>query len=1482
MMEPGEEYSSSSDNDSGDDDQDSKKKYDTRKDAVTIDLHLNSPITHDDIKFIYTYLKDGFHCKRHNKIKTRLDFYTEEGINHKPYYDEPGCPWSLLEEFFQNFPDSEIKKGSHKNASLNYLIENAVINTSIHHSTYYDNGIDPYRRLETIKKIMQDQDLHKLYEQKIKVERIKEQISLDNHTLGTFSTIGKNFQIEKEISFIFDERTNTWLMFPTPMIMCVLDNLQAEFYILLHILIKESLIHCTSLKRHYMVLKRKMNKLREKLGKDFFDIVKDWDAFCIGNIVKRPDDLEFTTLYDSLLEEWKELIKDDDLLNDIVDLMTCQDIDTSIDGREHLSLYFSNLAKFFGHPILEPQDGIEVIRENTKKIVDVDHNLAQSTLWMFRKTFFINFFKKRGHYPKHYFIEKGEAILLKEIIQDERIPTKEEEQKIPLSDWEYICSDTNFSLNDEIDEKEILKDTACAPERWNWFVPYDPCAFKHLYNQRKPKSSAPHEPRVLARYLKGDPNELAIKIHELQNFIFNHSRDDIVQLCRKEQELNKNGRCYCKQPYIQRMLQVAMEKALSDNILPFIKEQTMTNSELEVTKRMNKVASTIGAGGRYNVNLDLSKWNQLQRDELNKYIFEELDSLHGLHNVYSDSHRWFNRCMVLLNSRLSPPKIGIKGEPEEGPFCHYNQFGGFEGMRQKAWTITTIMIIKIALDQNKLKGDIMGQGDNQVIHLYLDMEQNFNPKKTIKLFLNTLDHLFNLSGLKLKLSETWYSGHLFEYSKVRYLNSIRVDDSLKRLRRLISDINEGFPSINSHLTTVSTCTENLSRNANSPLIPFFIYSLEASNVFQRKNLLDPVSDKIRVLVLLNMPIILGGLPVSNIFQHAQRGWSDNLTIWIKILKTWYFYRPKVFQVLCHIMPMEINPEVDPVSIVEDMYSLNIKKLPNFEREARDLVEKKLPKYVTNPNVLRYLRSTRTDLTQLCKSLISMRPYIANLAHEILRNSNQGICLQLLSSFTNVSTINRMIFEEGFESGRTMYHIGMRKERQAINLIKMRFSRTDSRTWKEGHLLYGAVTETCSSKAAFNLREQTWGFPIEGITSPIPAEQVTILNFDDLSQGSQDNCIIAKTSEALQTYGELALSEKGPYPAYFGSPTSDKMLRPKLTLINPTPETKAIKKLYFILSFLTRTSPHSSILKLIEEMIREKIKLLPEIFQQVPLEDWCGKNYGGSYEHRFHASSQKRSALYSLNNNITTHININTNQLGKALRGDEDYNIFFQEIFLYIQNWITELAVSGRRVYDTYGIVLSCPECTYKIETPEINLLSSSGFRQISTDETTISGLLSQYSPKESQMAQLAVSIHLGRQLIRDSSGDITTHSFLESIGIKKEEASEGCICSNFMTEFRGADFDYLLVGMIQGNFSLVKILDRDINHFPNDTLEQLTYLLINSDRLQEFTQGFNVKFSKHSHGTQQQSLKYLIRGAIKDKFKQKKRNLPLPCRIYLF
>lgn len=64
----------------------------------------------------------------------------------------------------------------------------------------------------------------------------------------------------------------------------------------------------------------------------------------------------------------------------------------SRDWKMVTSLLFANLAK--NKELLDPKDGIAVLRENSKKQTDVDPYIGQLVLYQFRETFCFEYFTK--------------------------------------------------------------------------------------------------------------------------------------------------------------------------------------------------------------------------------------------------------------------------------------------------------------------------------------------------------------------------------------------------------------------------------------------------------------------------------------------------------------------------------------------------------------------------------------------------------------------------------------------------------------------------------------------------------------------------------------------------------------------------------------------------------------------------------------------------------------------------------------------------------------------------------------------------------------------------------------------------------------------------------------------------------------------------------------------------------------------------------
>ena len=96
-------------------------------------------------------------------------------------------------------------------------------------------------------------------------------------------------------------------------------------------------------------------------------------------------------------------------------------------------------------------------------------------------------------------------------------------------------------------------------------------------------------------------------------------------------------------------------------------------------------------------------------------LFHEIDSLFGLKNAYKYTHVFPHECLIIFQDRYRPPD-GYD-EPFETLLATFMGKRWMEGMRQKGWTILTIMIIEIANEEMGTMSMLIGQGDNQVLRI---------------------------------------------------------------------------------------------------------------------------------------------------------------------------------------------------------------------------------------------------------------------------------------------------------------------------------------------------------------------------------------------------------------------------------------------------------------------------------------------------------------------------------------------------------------------------------------------------------------------------------------------------------------------------------------------------------------------------------------------------------------------------------------------
>jgi hypothetical protein len=241
------------------------------------------------------------------------------------------------------------------------------MNTEIHHQAYFGRQMPLQERMEKIRDVFHLSLVQQSYKDKVKVEKIKSILTDSEHVLGEFHPLSENIFIEKEVTIVKDERTQESYIFPTTMIICALDNIQSRFHLVVNVAIKERLKNIPGLLDHYNDLVLRATYLRSKYhaNNTFFDLMKDWDARIIGMTVEdQVDDLGFDSLTEEIESGWREKFHQSDLRlwNSLIQ---CRRYETNKELQVHLAFYFTNLSKSFGHPILNPVDGIKQLRENS-------------------------------------------------------------------------------------------------------------------------------------------------------------------------------------------------------------------------------------------------------------------------------------------------------------------------------------------------------------------------------------------------------------------------------------------------------------------------------------------------------------------------------------------------------------------------------------------------------------------------------------------------------------------------------------------------------------------------------------------------------------------------------------------------------------------------------------------------------------------------------------------------------------------------------------------------------------------------------------------------------------------------------------------------------------------------------------------------------------------------------------------------------------
>lgn len=353
--------------------------------------------------------------------------------------------------------------------------------------------------------------------------------------------------------------------------------------------------------------------------------------------------------------------------------------------------------------------GVIALQEIAKQYRHGHTQTIQAVTGKFAETFVKRYWKKHGSWPNVSLSALNSFHPISVAYRKGTAPpTLPREQ---LSNWGLVKFEKTFPIDPKLDILQMLSDKSMSLNKADLIN-----AIQKTYNIGFSEARS-----VVVQWLQSnlsDP-EVFLRDIDLKGF---PQQERVVGVCPKEREGKIKARMFGLLTLHKRMYVVLTEALISEHIIPYFHEVTMTDTAITLTKNQikftkdsKKKARKIFGNIRYS-SLDFQKWNSNMREDDAKGIFQMIDNLFGFKNCISRTYEMFEKSFIYLADSFFLPEVS--GDSfKESPEIWTRHLGGIEGLRQKGWTVWTVCLLLLIAEKIAGKLEIMGQGDNQVIKI---------------------------------------------------------------------------------------------------------------------------------------------------------------------------------------------------------------------------------------------------------------------------------------------------------------------------------------------------------------------------------------------------------------------------------------------------------------------------------------------------------------------------------------------------------------------------------------------------------------------------------------------------------------------------------------------------------------------------------------------------------------------------------------------
>lgn len=1162
----------------------------------------------------------------------------------------------------------------------------------------------------------------------------------DDHVWSSTSETGLNIDVTRSFTHIYQGNSH-WLA--TRDHLLLLSDSAAQRFNCMFSCILGEIFKDNSLPSPHMLIKifEWGDTILENLGNEGYRAIKFWEPLTVAELINFDHDEHVDTL------KFKEMVRNDFLgsvpssrvflgimLNRFDEI-----VEQSRDKgqKEALSQNFG-LYRMWGHPTMNGTLGVTKLKEITQQNRALNHSSILHATCKWREHLTFSYYQKYGHLPtmKDYV---GESYIVTCLKKGE-LPSLSHPQ-YKLRDWVNFTFDKNFVIPEKFDFSDLIADKATS-------LDFDQLKFRC----QKFGDIGPGADRsVIIRWLQEEfisPLDFLERISR-EGF---PPGERVIGVYPKEREGKNEPRLFGLMTLYKRLYIVLTEALLADFILPLFPEITMTFDSVTLlnriygcTKRLNPIKVDELSGVNIVTNLDFMKWNSYMREEETHAIFKDFDDLFGLTNVFTRSHELFNTSWLYLADGSITPKFSGQNLVEE-PGVWTNHKGGIEGLRQKGWTIFTVVLLKMVSDMMGVKCQLLGQGDNQVLINTYYPRPGVTIREQHQEFMASLDSFLETIGPPLKTEESWGSSKFFIYGKCPLYEGNPLPMSLKKTCRIHRLNNDGLINLDGTLSSIAANASAAVSMSNYPIIPYALAvfeSLGAIDLFLSrpfygdslfnsfkstidlrvpvggismkvqekitpflKDLMKPSNRHLLIQVLSIIPSALGGYPVIQWSDLIMRGFPDPVTasIWeLKLLLNGDI-SPLLKEAIRRILDPELNHEVNPELLCSDPTSLNLlrgsRPKDKVKRQVLDFLVA-MPS-IKNEEFKDFLRLATGDQAPLSKCLFETEPCHPRVMSEIYNSTIQGRAMHCIRKVDktpvllnlmckNNDQLRSMLRQEDLDNFGNEENVIVRAPR-VIGSVFYSFERNQLAGVLMSLLHPNNLTDEemrCSCQLAALLRRRSWGKDLHGVNVCFPLELLKEGNLFERAEGGQ--ILISTVGESLN-YESLGHS-LGPFSPYLGSSSREKVeyQGKKLIVVAPSFITNAIRALRFINWGVQEDSLLNQLIYAIFHQFTDAdpSSLIPKI-----------GTVTGTLEHRVADMRTSHSGTLSIPYTVSTHVTVNTNQFKPGLLPHvsqfNNFNINFQAIFSTIAGEMVMRLSHDQSIPQKRKLIINCRDCIFGV------------------------------------------------------------------------------------------------------------------------------------------------------------------------------------------